>query len=236
MKETVTLRKTARKPRRPQVKGMCILMIDDHPSQLEGYQSILESVAPKQLEVVRSHSFKEAFIAISTGMVSPDVVFLDMHMPPFPEENIFSGEDMAGYIKSAVPDSHLIVITAFSEIFLLYNLTKNVDPDGVMVKSDFHAWELREAFRMVLSGEKYYTTTVRNGIKELLTREKFLDSLNRQIIILLSQGIRTKDLPKHLNMSLSAIEKRKAQLKDYFCLDGGTDEHIVNEARKLGFI
>jgi two-component system, NarL family, response regulator NreC len=39
-----------------------------------------------------------------------------------------------------------------------------------------------------------------------------------------------------LNLSKSSIEKRKMQIKDYLCIAKGTDEDIVRESRKLGFI
>ena len=88
-----------------------------------------------------------------------------------------------------------------------------------------------------MHGEIYYSETVKESINQLLSKKEFLDSINRQIIIMLSQGIKTKNLPQYLNISLSAVEKRKSQIKDYFCISNkGSDEEIVKEARRLGFI
>jgi hypothetical protein len=39
-----------------------------------------------------------------------------------------------------------------------------------------------------------------------------------------------------LNLSISAINKRKAILKQIFGIDKGTDEDILKEARKQGYI
>src|SRR5690606_17240783 len=79
--------------------------------------------------------------------------------------------------------------------------------------------ELRDAFKRYILGETYHSITVTDIIKKILSKESYLDTFNRQIILCLSQGIKTKHLPVHLNMSLSAIEKRKAQIKDYLCID-----------------
>lgn len=234
------LQSTPKRPKRKAAsvaaEALSILMIDDHPTQVEGYSSILKEAMPENLRVSRCFTFEDAFSIISNRLLQPDLVFLDMTMPSFPAQKIFSGEDMAEQIRRFLPESKLIILTAHSEAFILYNIVKKIEPEGVLVKSDFHGFELREAVRQVLRGETYYSATVKSGMRELLRREKFLDAINRQIIVLLAQGIKTKQMPQYIQISLSAIEKRKAQLKDYFFLNGGTDEQIVDEARRLGFV
>jgi hypothetical protein len=70
---------------------------------------------------------------------------------------------------------------------------------------------------------------------DLINDSKF-DVLNKQIITLLSQGIKTKNIPNHLNMTLSAINKRKLKIKESLQIDKGDDEAIINEAKKIGII
>jgi hypothetical protein len=53
---------------------------------------------------------------------------------------------------------------------------------------------------------------------------------------LLSQGVRTKSLKDHIDMSMSAIEKRKKHLKMLFDIQDGSDETLLDEARSKGFI
>jgi len=139
-------------------------------------------------------------------------------------------------IRQHLPNSLIVFITSHAEAFLLYDIVKKLRPAGVLVKSDFNAEDLLSAFSRILDGERYLSETVEKSIKELLSLETYLDSFNRQIIRLLSQGIKTKSIPGYLNISLSAVEKRKAQVKDYLCLEKASDEDIVREARRLGFI
>ena len=47
---------------------------------------------------------------------------------------------------------------------------------------------------------------------------------------------KTKNLAEHLDLSLSAVEKRKKQLKLLFMVEDGQDETLINEARTKGFI
>ncbi len=43
-------------------------------------------------------------------------------------------------------------------------------------------------------------------------------------------------MPHQLDLSLSAIEKRKASIKNKILKDKGSDKEIIEEAEKLGLI
>lgn len=218
-------------------RNIKILMIDDHPSQIEGYKVILSyNDLCVDIESTPCYSCEDAYRIIDGGHESYDFIFLDENMPSYKEKNIETGADLATVISRKMPKSKIVVITSHSQAFLLYNIAKKIEPAGILVKSDFKAEELLTAFDEILHDNVYYSETVKRGMKELLSKEAYLDSFNRQIITLLAKGIRTKNMPEYLHLSLSAIEKRKAQVKDYFCLEKGSDEDIVREARKRGFI
>jgi len=219
-------------------KTVKILIVDDHPSQIEGYKIILSyNHGGHIVKTTEAYNCKSAYeIIVSATESDFDIIFLDRSLPGFPEKKILNGEDLGMLVKRFLPNTKIVMLTSHSETFLLYNIIKKIEPAGLMVKSDFSAEELLIAFEKILSGETYYSESVATSIKELLSRENYLDAINRHIIILLSQGIKTKSIPEHLNLSQSSVEKRKAQIKDYLCIEKGTDEDIVKEARRLGFI
>lgn len=218
--------------------AMRILMVDDHPTQLDGYKIILTyNNQGIEIESVLAYNCKSAFeIITDPDNGGFDMVFLDLNLPGYPEKQLKSGEDLAYLIKEYLPNTKIMMLTSHSESFLLYNIVKKIEPNAFLVKSDFSGEELLTAFDAVLNNEVYHSETVTESIRELLSREEYLDSYNRQIITLLAQGVKTKNLPEHLNLSMSAVEKRKSQIKDYFCIVRGNDEDIVTEARKMGFI
>jgi DNA-binding NarL/FixJ family response regulator len=119
---------------------------------------------------------------------------------------------------------------------VLLDIQSKCNPEGLLVKSDFLASHLLEAFDTVYNGGKYYSATVQQIMKEAKTVPKILDSYNRQILTLLSKGIKTKNMPEHLNLSKSAIDKRKVLLKQFFGIEKGTDEDILREARIMGWL
>jgi predicted dehydrogenase len=72
--------------------------------------------------------------------------------------------------------------------------------------------------------------------KNLKSNTILLDNYNRQIIEMLSKGIKTKTIQEQLHLSKSAIDKRKVAIKSYLGIDKGNDEDLLREARKRGFI
>ena len=70
----------------------------------------------------------------------------------------------------------------------------------------------------------------------MLTPEKYLGKINRQIISLIGEGKKNKNLPEILNISLSSIEKRKTQIRLYLNIPKSNDEEMIKEARKRGLI
>jgi len=216
-----------------------ILFVDDHPSQIFGYKTILTyNNRNLDIETAECYNCKDAF-SIITDTVNPpdfDFVFLDRSMPAYAEKAIFSGEDLAVLVRNILPDAKIIILTSHVESFIIYDIVKKINPDGILIKSDFSGEELLLAFDRLLDSEKYYSETVKSSIKGLLSREDYLDGINRQIITLISQGFKTRTIAGETNLTESAVEKRKAKIKDYLCIDKGNDEDIVKEAKKLGYI
>lgn len=216
-----------------------ILMVDDHKTMLTGYKSILEfNEKNLEIETTFSHNCEDAYYIITknSNEDSFDMVFLDRSLPPYPEKKIKSGEDLALLTRQHLPNCKIIMLTSHAEAFVIYDIIHKIRPNGLLIKSDFDGDILLEAFDSILNNETYYTETVKNSIKELLSREDYLDSINRQIITLLSQGFKNKTIANQLGLSDSAVEKRKSRIKDFFFVSKGSDEDLVQEARKLGFI
>ena len=126
---------------------------------------------------------------------------------------------------------------AFKELAKeIHNIIKEIKPDGLLIKSDLTSSELAEAFQIILHNPPYYSSTVKGFVSTTMSSDIHLDDVNRKILHLLSQGVKTKSLKEHIDLSMSAIEKRKKQLKLLFDVFDGKDETLLNEARKKGFI
>ena len=214
-----------------------ILMVDDHPSMIEGYKIILSyNNLGLEIETTAAYNCESAYKIITSdcNKIHFDLVFLDYSLPAYEEKDIKSGQDLAMLTKIYLPNAKIVMLTSHTETILLYDIISNVEPNGLLVKSDFSAEELLLAFDKIMEGEIYHSATVNHNLKEMFSQKKVLDQQNRQIISLLVQGIKTKNLPSYLNISISAIEKRKSNIRQYFNLQKGSDEDIIREAKRLG--
>lgn len=220
------------------MKVFDVLIVDDHPTIIEAYKSILNASCDNNVELnyTIAYNCKEAYQKIQQNFFKCDVALLDLKLPAHESEKIYSGEDLALLIKKTKENCKIIILTSSHETFILYELINRINPQGILVKSDFVPEELGLAFNHILKGETYYSQTVKMCFKTLKEQELHLDSTNRQLISLLAKGVQTKNLPKYLNISLSSVDKRKSHIKLFLGIDKGSDEDIVLEAKLRGFI
>jgi len=214
-----------------------ILIVDDHPTMIEGYKSILNSNYPTDnLSISIVHSCEMAYHSVTKINQPFDLVLLDLALPPYEPAKLASGEDLAVLIQKLWKETKIMMLTSHTEAFILYNLIKKINPEALLIKSDFKSDEFLKAFESVLQGQIYYSQTAQQSIKEVGANHFGLDSYDRRIISLLAKGIKTKSLPEHLGITISAIDKRKAQIKLFFDIQKGNDEDIITEARKRGLV
>jgi len=216
-----------------------ILMVDDHPITLDGYQNILNNYKSEdlELEIETAGSCEEAFnkIKYAQNSGSFDIAFLDISLPPFEAENILSGEDIGLRLRELAPSTKIVILTMYNENHRIYNILKNVNPDGLLIKSDVSPQEFFTAFAKIIAGKIYYSDTVNQSIKRQFSKNISVDDLDRNILYHLSKGLKTKDLIDVIPLSLAAIEKRKKNLKENLEIKGG-DLILIEKAKELGFI
>ena len=131
-------------------KTLHILMIDDHPSMIEGYKSILSfNDLGLNFKVTPAYDCESAYSIINATESEKafDFAFVDLSLPTFLEKNIKSGEDLALLIKNKFPTCKIVILTSHAEAFILDNIQKNIEPIGILVKSDFTADEFNEYLR-----------------------------------------------------------------------------------------
>lgn len=216
-----------------------LLIVDDHLPIIEGYKSILSfNKSGYTIETTAATSLERAYKIITQEPKTTffDAVFIDLTLPEYPEQKLFTGEDLVPVVKKHLPNAKIAILTSHAESILMYRILNESNPNGILVKSDFTSEEFLVAFDVIMKGENYYSTTVLNYKKQLVPGNKIFDSYNRQIIQLLSQGVKTKNIQEILHLSKSAVDKRKAAIKEMLDIDKGTDEDILREARKRGLI
>ncbi len=216
-----------------------ILIIEDHSSMIEGYKNILSlNKEGYTFQFFDASNCESAYYIITNPENNSffDVVFLDHSLQSFQEKNMYSGKDLGSLIRQYMPTTKIIMLTSFTDSITLFEVVKKFQPNGLLIKSDFEAPVLLEALTKVLAGETYYSPQAAQSIKEPLFAKGFLDSIDREIIVLIAQGLQISSIAKRLNIADDTIKKRKSKIKDLLGIEKGGDEDILRECRALGLL
>lgn len=217
---------------------MNILIVDDHPFIIQAYKNALDkySLQGYEFEVTQANNCKSGYENIVDAKKPFDVAFFDISMPEYAEKGIYSGEDLATLMKKEMPGCKVILLTMHTELLKINNIIKNINPNGLIIKNDLTFDELIFAFDKIINNESYYSQTVIKLVGQAQYNNIELDAFDKQILFHLSKGVKTKDLPQYIPLSLSAIEKRKLNIREILEVKGGSDIDLINEAKTKGVI
>jgi len=217
-----------------------LLLVDDHPIILDGYRNILNSFNQDELDLIieTASDCDEAYLKItkSKATLPYNIIFLDISLPPSEHYPIYSGEDLGLKVREFLPNCKLVILTMYTDNLRLFNIMKNLKPEGLLIKSDVTPKEFFTAFEKILAGDLYYSQTVNEFSRKHISQDFNIDAMDRKILYHISKGVKTKDLVNIVNLSLPAIEKRKKSIKEAIGLEEGGDIVLVEKAREMGFL
>lgn len=220
---------------------LSILIVDDHPMTVDSYSNLL-SVSDFQEntpDFIKSYNCEEAYNKIFFYLkknTNIDLALLDISLPPYIEFNIENGIDLASLIRKKFPNCKIVLLTMHSEPLTVDKIIKDINPEGFVSKSDINFELFPVICKKIMDGERYKSPTIIESQKELFQRNINWDTHDSQILILISQGVKTVNLPNYIPLSMSAIEKRKANIKGQLLMGKGSDSDLINIAKKLGLI
>jgi DNA-binding NarL/FixJ family response regulator len=218
-----------------------ILLIDDHPITVDAYITILSKQENSEavIEFTTAYSCREAHKKITATYNSQktfQVAFVDISLPPYDTKQIYCGIHLAILIRRYFPACKIILLTMHSESLIIKKAMEQINPDGFILKNDIDTKSLLTAYNSIIGGDTYYSPSICKIHNDNTLNALNFDTIDCQILEFISKKIKTKDMPEQLNISLSAIEKRKSTIKNKLLKDKGTDIEIIEEAKKLGLI
>ncbi|MXN90981.1 response regulator [Flavobacterium sp. Sd200] len=221
------------------IKEINVLIVDDHPMTVNGYINVLsdEEFEGHRLIFTKALDCKQAYDLITDTANSFNIAYLDLSLPPYPEKNIMSGIDIGKLLREKMPDCLIVFLTMHSEATLVERLLKEINPQGILCKSDIDIDEFLNAFKIVFSGDTYLSSKIVKSLKDRVFDNYKLDNYDKQILMRLSEGILTKNIPNYVPLSLQDIELRKARMKNMLLQGkGGNEEELVEAIKKLGIL
>jgi len=205
-----------------------VLVVDDHPMVLEGLRRVLELEA--SIQVVGEAKSGEEAIEKAVSL-APDVITMDLKMPGM------DGITATREIKQRVPGIDILMLTLYAEDFVQQAIEAGAS--GYLLK-DSDREQIVRAIHEVYGGlcpiapslNRYLITEFnkvsRNNQTSILTGRQI------EILKLIAQGARGKEIGKQLLISTSTV---KREIRDILNRLGVNDRaHAVSEAMKQEII
>jgi DNA-binding NarL/FixJ family response regulator len=188
-----------------------IVLVEDHTILREGLRALL-SADPKFEIVGEADDGREAVRQVEK--LIPDLVVMDLSMPRM------TGMDAIREIKRRHPVTKIIALTVHKAEEYLRN-TLQAGADGYVLKDATHE-ELMLAIQNVLKGKTFLSPSVSNTVIEGYLEGKenqipnpklgLLSPREREILKLIAEGYKNKEIAADLFISLKTVEKHRANL------------------------
>ncbi len=197
----------------PITKRHRIVLVEDHALLREGIRAL---IAPEpDLEVVgEATDGREAIRAASE--LKPDLMMLDLSMPRT------NGLEALEEIKRVCPGIKVLVLTAHKTEDYVFTALQS-GANGYVLKESTAA-ELLLAVRSVLNGERYLGPAIAAqviagylGAKDAGTPKSAFSELTnreREVLKLVAEGYRNKEIADYLCISPKTVEKHRASLME----------------------
>jgi two-component system response regulator NreC len=188
-----------------------IVLADDHTILREGLRALL-SADPNFEIVAEAEDGREAVRCVEK--LGPDLLLMDLSMPRM------SGIDAISEIKKRYPETKIIALTVHkTEEYLLATLQAGVD--GYVLKDATHD-ELVMAIHNVRAGKPYLSPGISEKVIEgylegkegslAVSSWQKLSQREREVLKLIAEGYKNKEIAEDLCISLKTVEKHRANL------------------------
>jgi two-component system response regulator NreC len=192
-------------------KKYTILLADDHSILRAGLRSILDSNSDFEViaEVDNGKDALQTAIALK-----PDLLLTDLSMPKT------NGTECIRELKKRAPEVKVLVLTMHAGEEHIH-AALNAGADGYVLKDDSHD-ELINAIKNILKGKKHLSPSICNNVvngylnptesEKPMASWEILTHREREVIKLIAEGFRSKDIAEYLTISIKTVEKHRSNL------------------------
>jgi DNA-binding NarL/FixJ family response regulator len=188
-----------------------IFLVEDHTILREGLRALL--TADPNFEIIGEAADGREAVRFVEKQV-PDLILMDLSMPRM------TGMDAIREIKKRYPATKIIALTVHkTEEYL--RTTLQAGADGYVLKDATHN-ELMMAIQNVLNGKTYLSPGVSEKVVEGYLEGKesqmpnstlgLLSQREREVLKLIAEGYKNKEIAADLCISLKTVEKHRANL------------------------
>jgi len=189
-----------------------ILIADDHTILRAGIRALLD-IQPDFQVVGEVDNGKDAIY--SAGQLKPDLLISDLSMPGT------NGTEAIQRINSRYPEIRILVLTVHKTEEYVHAALK-AGASGYLLKDDTSD-ELISACTNILAGKTHLSPSVcgnvvlgylsyPNSNEKPSSSSDLLTTREREVLKLIAEGSRNKDVAEYLSISLKTVEKHRSNL------------------------
>ncbi len=188
-----------------------IVIAEDSTIMREALRALISS-DPDLHVIAEAKDGKEALELVEK--LKPDLVLMDLSM------SRTGGMDVIREIHKRIPETKVVVLTIHNTEEYVFGALK-AGAQGYVLKDATHA-DLMMALHSVLAGKRYLSPGVSQKVVEGYisggktlkpkTRLEHLSRREREIIKLIAEGYRNKQIAEYLSISVKTVEKHRVNL------------------------
>jgi DNA-binding NarL/FixJ family response regulator len=175
-----------------------VFLVDDHEIVRRGVAEVIN--AESDLEVVgEASTVRQGLARIAATL--PDVAVLDVRLPDG------SGIDLCRDIRSAHPEVHCLMLTAYDDDEASYTAVL-AGASGYVLK-DIKGQSLLESIRLVSEGRSLIDRTVsRRVVESVATRTPQIDLglREKQVLDLIAEGLTNRQIGEQLDLAEKTVK------------------------------
>lgn len=219
-----------------------VLIVEDHALMQAAIKNVFLELSKSEEKykfvIDTASSCKVAYEKISTRNNYYELILLDIQLPAYPSQKLFSGADIGTWIKNTLHlSSKIIIITLIKDKIRIQDIINTINPDGFLVKGDITPETLLDALKKIFeSTTAYYSESVTKYSQKLISSNDILNTRDRQILYEISQGATNVEIKESLVLSKSTVQNCKGKLMDFFNVTNNSNKELIKKAQEQGFL
>ncbi len=189
-----------------------ILIADDHSITREGLKVLLNK--KDHFEVIAEAENGRAAVNLARKH-QPDVVVMDINMPEL------NGVDASRQILSELPQTKIIALSMYSDRSYVKGMLQ-AGVSGYLLKNCAFE-ELSKAILTVMRNQTYLSPKVSEIVRKEFVKMmdsdasstvELLTDKEREVLQLISEGKKTRDIAENLHISVKTVEARRSKIME----------------------